>query len=97
MRLAGAGADCQSLQKRTSATGQSCRRIQPFLWGDLFRYRDCCRGDPSRPSVVDSLNLNSEIEQVVLVLIVAPKLFIEPGAKAKVVNAFERERPPDCE
>jgi len=46
-----------------------------------------------------SLNLNSELEQVVLllVLIVAPKLFIEPGAKAKVVNAFERERPPDCE
>ena len=48
-----------------------------------------------------SFSLNSEFEQVVLVLllvlIVAPKLFIEPGAKAKVVNAFERERPPDCE
>ena len=32
----------------------------------------------------------------VLVLIVAPKLFIEPGAKA-LPNAFERECPPDCE
>jgi hypothetical protein len=34
---------------------------------------------------------------VVLVLIVAPKLFIKPGAKATLANAFERERPPDCE
>jgi hypothetical protein len=34
---------------------------------------------------------------VVLVLIVAPKLFIKPGAKATLANAFEREQPPDCE
>jgi hypothetical protein len=28
-----------------------------------------------------------------LVLIVAPKLFIEPGTKAPIPKAFERERP----
>ena len=33
---------------------------------------------------------------LVLVLIVDPKLFIEPGTKA-VSKAFERERAPDCE
>jgi hypothetical protein len=31
-----------------------------------------------------------------LVLIVGPKLFIEPGTKA-ISEAFERERTPDCE
>ena len=30
---------------------------------------------------------------VVLVLIVGPKLFIEPGTKAPPFKAFERERP----
>jgi len=31
-----------------------------------------------------------------VVLIVGPKLFIEPGTKA-IYRAFERERPRDCE
>ena len=40
-----------------------------------------------------SLALRSEI---VIVLIVGPKLFIEPGDES-IFPAFERERPRDCE